>query len=177
MSRNGLHPPRTWQVGTRVVQHKTEANYTWNTQSSKQTINHSVSLMKLQLEKQSPEPLELCSQCDHELFSLIARNGNIKKKKEREKNINLVFFFLERAKRIHNVWRWQDMKENFLQAEATYKKERKKELWLQNIGRASRLCSLTNLFSLLCSRTEAAVQEEKLFFLHLFKVTFQSLLP
>lgn len=108
--------------------------------------------MKLQLEKQSPQPLELYSQCDHELFSLIARNGNIQK---REKNFNFFSFFLERAKRIHNVWRWQDMKENFLQAEATHKKEGKKDPWLQNIGRASRLCSLTNLFSLLCARTEA----------------------
>lgn len=106
MSRNGLHLPRPWQVGTRVVQHKTETNYTRNTQSSKQTVNHSVSLMKLQLGKQSPEPLELYSQCDHELFSLIARNGNIQKKKKkggREKNLNFFSFFPERAKRIHNV--------------------------------------------------------------------------
>lgn len=131
MSRHGLHLPRPWQVGTRVVQHKTETNYSRNSPSSKQTVNHSVSLMKLQLGKQSPETLEVYSQCDHELFSLIARNGNIKKKKREGEEFKFLFFFFpERAKRIHNVWRWQDLKEKFLQAEATRekKKERKKKL-------------------------------------------------
>lgn len=98
MSRNGLHLPRPWQVGTRVVQHKTETNYTRNTQSSKQTVNHSVSLMKLQLGKQSPEPLELYSQCDHELFSLIARNGNIKKKKGEREEFEFLFFLPGKSK-------------------------------------------------------------------------------